>query len=154
MGLVVGGRGVKAHGIGEGRVKDAVVGAGDLLEDGGEAFALRVGESFYAGSILFGEQEKFKGPDSPEGNEGGPGVVFSDDALPVCELQSEVGGEELLLVFGEIGELSSELDGGFIGDVLGGPDLAVGMGVAGAHHGAAVFEDLDVRDVGAGSKFC
>ena len=32
-------------------------------------------------------------------------------------------------------------------DVLGGPDLAVRMGIAGAHHGAAIFEDLYIADI-------
>ncbi len=64
----------------------------------------------------------------------------------------EVVGEEWLVVFGEVVELGGELEGGLVGDVLGGPDLAVGMGVAGAHHGAAVLEDLDVLDVGASAE--
>ena len=39
-----------------------------------------------------------------------------------------------------------------VGDVLGGPDLAVGMRIAGAHHGAAVLEDLDVAEDGIGAE--
>ena len=73
--------------------------------------------------------------------------------VALSEFEGEVGGEQLLVVLGVIGELGGELDGGLVGDVFGGPDLAVGMGVAGAHHGAAVFEDLDVLDVGASAEF-
>ena len=36
-----------------------------------------------------------------------------------------------------------------VGNMLGGPDLAVGMRIAGAHHGAAVLEDLHVLDIGS-----
>ena len=36
--------------------------------------------------------------------------------------------------------------------MFGGPDLAVGVGVGGAHHGAAVLEDLDVVDVGESAE--
>jgi hypothetical protein len=79
--LVVGGRGMEAHGVREGRVEDAVVGAGDLLEEVGEAFALGGGQVFNAGDVLFGKQEKLEGPDGPEGNECGPGFVFGDDAI-------------------------------------------------------------------------
>ena len=43
--------------------------------------------------------------------------------------------------------------GGLVGDVLGGPDLAVRMGIAGAHHGAAVLEDLDVIKLGLAAEF-
>ena len=41
------------------------------------------------------------------------------------------------------GQLAQRL----VRDVLGGPDLAVGMGIAGAHHGAAVLEDLHMVDI-------
>ena len=105
VGLAVGGCGVKAHGVGEGRVEDAVVAAGDLLEDGGEATALSVGEGFYPCDVLFGEQEQLERPDSPEGNEGCPGLVLGDDALLLGQLEGEVGGEELLIVLGVVGEL-------------------------------------------------
>jgi hypothetical protein len=149
MGLVIGGRGMKAHGVGEGRVEYAVVAAGDLLEDGGEAFALSIGEGFDASDGMLGEEDEFEGPDSPEGNEGCPGIVFGDDALLLGELEGEVGGEELLTVRGVIGELGRKFESGLVGDVLGGPDLPVGMGIAGTHHGASIFEDLDVLDVGA-----
>ena len=37
---------------------------------------------------------------------------------------------------------------GLIGQVCIGPDLTMGMGVAGAHHGSAIFEDLNVVDEG------
>ena len=70
------------------------------------------------------------------------------------ELEGEVGGEQTLVVLGEIGELRGEFECGLVGDVLGGPDLAVGMGIAGAHHGAAVLEDLDVLDLGARAELC
>jgi hypothetical protein len=81
VGLVVGGSGVEAHGVGEGRVEDAVVAAGDLLEDGGEATALSVGEGFYPCDVLFGEKEELEGPDGPEGDKGSPGFVFGDDGV-------------------------------------------------------------------------
>ncbi len=56
-------------------------------------------------------------------------------------------------MFGEIGLLRSKFEGGLIGNVFGCPDLAVRMRIAGAHHGAAVLEDLDVLDFGARSEF-
>ena len=106
-----------------------------------------------AGYVLFGEEEEFEGPDGPEGDERDPGFVLGDDAVALRELEGQVGGEELLVVLGVVGELGGEFEGGLVGDVFGGPDLAVGMGVAGAHHGAAVLEDLDVVDLGAGAEF-
>ncbi len=153
MGLAVAGCGVETHGIGEGCVEDAVVGGGDVLEDGGEAVALGCGEGFDARHVLYGKDEEFEGPDGPEGYECDPGVVFSDDAIALGAFELEIGGEELLVVGGAIVELGGEFEGGLVGDVLGGPDLAVGMGVAGAHHGTAVFEDLHVLDFGAGAEF-
>ncbi len=149
---VVGGRGVEAHGVGEGCVEDAVVAGGELLEDGGEAGLLRGVEGLKRRDRLAGEDDGFEGPDGPEGDEGDPGVVGSYDALLLLPLEGEVVGEEWGGVGGEVVLLGGELEGGLVGDVLGGPDLAVGMGVTGAHHGAAVFEDLHVADIGAGAE--
>ena len=47
-----------------------------------------------------------------------------------------------------IGLLGGEFAERFVGDMFGGPDLAVGVRVGGSHHGAAVLEDLDVIDPG------
>ena len=49
--------------------------------------------------------------------------------------------------------LRSKLTGGLVGDMFRGPDLAVWMWVGGTHHGAAVFKDLDVADVGTRTQF-
>ncbi len=46
----------------------------------------------------------------------------------------------------EIRALIRHFGCGFVGNVFGGPDLAVGMGIAGAHHGPAVLEDLHVTN--------
>ena len=60
------------------------------------------------------------------------------------EVIAEQAGAVLLLV----GLLRGEFEEGLVGDVLGGPDLAMGVGIGGAHHGAAVLEDLHVVDPG------
>ena len=57
-------------------------------------------------------------------------------------------------MLGEVRELRWEFERGLVGDVFGGPDLAVRVWVAGAHHRAAILEDLDVLDLGHGAEFC
>src|ERR1700687_314605 len=49
--------------------------------------------------------------------------------------------------FGVVG-LANQFFGGDIWNRVGGPDLAVRMRIAGAHHRTAVFEDLHVIDLG------
>jgi hypothetical protein len=152
VGLVVRGSRVEAHGVGEGRVEDAVVAGGELLEDGGETGLLRGGEGLEGRDAGAGEDDGFEGPDGPEGDDGDPGGVFSHDAGLLLQLEGEVIGEEWGGVGGEVVLLGGELEGWLVGDVLGGPDLAVGVRVGGAHHGAAVFEDLHVTDIGTGTE--
>ena len=49
-------------------------------------------------------------------------------------------------MFVQIGALPGQLPGRLVGDPFVGPDLSVRVRVAGAHHRAAVLEDLDVAD--------
>src|SRR6266404_8355599 len=53
----------------------------------------------------------------------------------------------------QIFTLRDKLAGGLLGNGAGRPDLAVRMGVAGAHHFAAVFENLHVLNFVQGSQF-
>ena len=140
--------GVQAHGVGKGRVEDAIVGGGDLLEYGGEAVARAVIQRFHGADSLPGEKEQFKRPYCPEGHKRDPLVVLRNDAGLFGELQAKVGREQGFAVGGEVVALREELAGGKVGDVLGGPYLAVRVRIAGAHHGAAVLEDLHVLDLG------
>src|SRR6185437_15492198 len=57
------------------------------------------------------------------------------------------------MVFGLVGAEGFNFLSGFVGNVLGGPDLAVGVGIAGAHHGSAVLEDLNVAEIGLTAEF-
>lgn len=57
------------------------------------------------------------------------------------------------MVLGLVGAEGFGFLRGLVGDVFGGPDLAVGVGVAGSHHGSAIFEDLDVAQVGLAAEF-
>ena len=45
------------------------------------------------------------------------------------------------------------LFGDFVGQRMARPDLAMRVRIAGAHHGAAVFENLHVIDLGPGAEF-
>ena len=74
------------------------------------------------------------------------------DAVAGRFFEAEIVAEQAgAAVFGPL-ELGGLLLGDFVGDGVVGPDLAVRMGVAGAHHGAAVFEDLDVVDERPGGE--
>ena len=113
------------------------------------------GEVGEAAEVAAGQDEGFKGPGGPVGDEGDEEVVLDDDAdsasrcgIAEGEFGGDVVAEQAGVVLVVVGLLGGELAEGLVGDVFGGPDLAVGMGVGGAHHGAAVLEDLDVVDPG------
>jgi hypothetical protein len=73
-------------------------------------------------------------------------VILEDDALASGLLSLEVVAEEAVAGAGEVVALGDGLGGGLVGNEISGPDLAVGVGVAGSHHGAAVLENLNVLD--------
>ena len=115
----------------------------------GEGGALGGGEVGEAAEVATGKDEGFEGPGGPVGDEGDEEVVLDDDAgFGVGEFGGEVVAEQAGVVLVVVGLLGGEFAERLVGDVLGGPDLAVGVRVGGAHHGAAVLEDLDVVDPG------
>jgi hypothetical protein len=61
---------------------------------------------------------------------------------------AEQAGVVLIVPGGEMVEFAA----GLVGEEFGGPNLAVGMGIAGAHHGSAILKDLDVADPGDGGE--
>ena len=137
---------MEAHGVGEADVEEVVIAGGEALEDVGEGVAFVTGELGEQTEVAAGEDHGFEGPDGPPGNEGGEVAVFDDDSIAGGALGGEIAAEQAGAFFGEVGLLGFGFQGWFVGDVAGGPDLAVGVGVAGAHHGSAIFEDLDVVD--------
>ena len=147
--LAVGGALVEAHGVGEADLEEIVVAGGDGFEDGREGGALGGGEGGEVAEVAAGKDEGLEGPGGPVGDEGDEEVVLDDDAgVGLREFGGEVVAEQAGVVLLVVRLLRGELAEGLVGDVFGGPDLAVGVRVAGAHHGAAVLEDLDVVDVG------
>ncbi len=147
VGLAVGGGLVEAHGVWEADVEEVVVAGGEAGNDVGEGGFVVGGHLVHGGYGADGGDDGFEGPFCPEGDEGDPEIVFADDALVEAELGFEVIGEEGLSMGGEVGFLVGVFAGDFGGNCGGGPDLAVGVGIAAAHELAFVFKNLDVVDV-------
>jgi hypothetical protein len=97
--------------------------------------------------VLTRQKHGFKRPDRPEGNERDPRFVLGDDAILLVHFQLKVVEQQRPMMCGKVFGLCDEFSSRFAGDVLGGPYLAMRMGIAGAHHGTAVLKDLNVTDV-------
>src|SRR5439155_24585244 len=79
-------------------------------------------------------------------NSGEEGCVLCQYALSGGLFQTRVFAQQTPAAQLAPGELGGLLLGDFAGQRVAGPDLAVWVRVAGAHHGPAVFEDLDIVD--------
>jgi hypothetical protein len=77
--------------------------------------------------VAAGNEQDFKRPDGPERDDGGEIVILEDDALACCLLGFKVVAEQTVAGLGEVVVLRGSLGGGFVGDEIGGPDLAVGV---------------------------
>ena len=144
VGCAVGGRLVEAHGVREAGLEEVVEADGDAVEGFGECVSLFEGELGEGSGVALAEQQDLERPDGPEGYQGGEVIVFKDDAVVGGLFRNQVFAEQAMAGEGEVFALGPGFGGGLVGNEASGPDLAVGMGVACAHHGAAILEDLDV----------
>jgi len=96
------------------------------------------------------DQQYLKGPDRPPGDQSHEVLILEDDAGRFVFLRglfgSQVVAQQAMAGAGEMLALGRDLGDRLVGNKAAGPDLAVGMRIAGAHHRAAVLEDLHVLD--------
>ncbi len=144
---------MKSHGVGEAGGKQAVVDGGELLQDVRQAALLGGLEFQEAAQVSAGEHQGLERPDCPEGHQDDKFFVLADDALVLLQLDFQGVTEQAGVVQAAIRALIGHFGRGFVGNVFCGPDLAVGMGIAGAHHGPAVLEDLHMTNFRAATKF-
>src|SRR3954469_12597586 len=88
-----------------------------------------------------------EGPNCPERNYGDEAVVHPDYSSFLLDFQRRVVTEQALVVLFKITSLEGQLFFWNVRNGARGPNLAVGMRVAGTHHGAAIFEDLNMVDL-------
>jgi len=152
---------VETHGVGEAGFEEIVEARGDAAKRIGQAVALVGRELRHGAQVAAADQQHLEGPDCPPGDEGGEVVVLEDQAATMRGVGAIGGGgifggeifaKEAAAGEGEVLALGFGFGCGLFGDEAGGPDLAVWMGVAGAHHRAAVLEDLHVLDPVVGAQ--
>src|SRR5882724_5200604 len=90
-------------------------------------------------NVLARDYQSFKRPDCPERHENGEVLVFEDDPFAPLSFQSQVVAEKARMPSRSVLLLRQLFLGGLVGQAGAGPDLTVWMGIAGAHHGAAVL---------------
>ena len=137
---------MEAHGVGKADFEEIVVAGGDGFEDRGESSALSGGEIGEAAEVAPREDESLEGPGGPVGDEGDEEVVLDDDTgVRVGKLGGEIVAEQAGVVLIVVGSLRGEFAERLVGDVFGGPDLAVGVRVERLPSWRrAILEDLDV----------
>ena len=93
------------------------------------------------------QHQRFERPDRPKRNERDKFLVLTNNALALLDLEFKDVTKQAGVVQPAISTLVGYLGHRLIGDMFGGPYLTVRMGIAGPHHGAAVFKDLDVTNL-------
>ena len=111
------------------------------------------GELGQGAAVGGGQHECLKWPHGPERHHRDEVVVGLDHADPVRALGGQVVAEQAASVLGPVGALPGQLPGRLVRDALVGPDLPVRVRVAGAHHRAAVLEDLHVAHPRQAAEF-
>ena len=95
------------------------------------------------------EQQHLKRPNRPPRNQRREVLILKDDASLICRegpLGLKVVAQQATIRAGHMVKLRLGLDGRLVRHKSGGPDLAVRMRIAGAHHGPAILKDLHVLD--------
>src|SRR5580704_17572362 len=144
---------MKSHGVGEAGGKQAVVDGSELLEDVRQAALLGGIEFQEAAQVSAGEHQSLERPHCPERHQDDEFFVLANDALILLQLDFQGATKQAGVLLAEIRALIRYFGGGFVGNVFGRPDLAVGMGISGAHHGPAVLEDLHMMNFRACPQF-
>jgi len=133
---------MKSHGIGKRNVEDAVIGGNDLFQHQTELCNFRVCEFRKLSQVPAAAKQHLKWPYRPEGHNRDKRVVTENDSLLFCLFECDVVAEQTGMVAVAVAILQGEFAGRRFGDSAGRPDLAMGMGIAGAHHFAAILENL------------
>ncbi len=104
-------------------------------------------EFFQAAQMRAAEHQRLKGPHRPKRHQRHKFVVLANDALTLLEFDLEGVTEQAGVMQPVIGALVGQLRSRLVGNMFGGPDLAVGVRIAGPHHGAAILEYLHVTNL-------
>ena len=149
----VGGTLVNAHRVRERNLEQAVVARGGALQDVGQAVARRVRQAVNAWEVPLRDHHRFERPNGPERDHGQEAVVLFNQAFAGRLLEAGVLAQQTTGSRLAPRQLRYLLLDHFVGKRMARPDLAVRMRIAGAHHGAAIFEDLYVVDGRVGAEF-
>ena len=138
---------VEAQAVGKAGLKEVVVARGHCLQNRRETAALCRREVGEATQVAARQHQRLKGPRRPERDDRDKMVVLGHHALRLRQLGRRIVAEQATVVFLPVLLLRGQLAQRLVRDVLCGPYLAVGMGIAGAHHCPAVLEDLHMVDI-------
>ncbi len=142
---------MESHRVRTGGLKEIVVPGGDLPQDVGKQNVLLRSHISEPGKMPFGDYDRLKGPNSPEGNQCCETVILGHHPLAL-PFQSEVVAEQASPPFVKPVSLRMAFLPDLVGNPVIRPDLAVRVRIACAHHLAAIFEDLNISHPGHRSE--
>src|SRR5208282_3650331 len=93
---------MKAHGIRERNLKQVVVASGEAFEDVRQAGASDAIEGGDIGEVTLAQQQSFKGPGCPEGDDREIGIILADDSIFRDQFQGVVVTEETTAALAEV----------------------------------------------------
>ena len=133
---------VPTHRVRERLVEETVIPIEQTDQRRGQRFPFRIAELRQPRDVPLRREQRLERPRSPERHDDQPIVVLENDPRTTGFL-SGVIEEQRPAVGLQIAALGGVLPGRLPWQCRSGPDLAVGMGVRGAHRLAPVLEHLD-----------
>src|SRR5260370_28403076 len=94
VGAAIGGLLVETHGVRESSLEQIIVANGDAAHDVAEEIPLVRAELIDGSEMALAQDQRFEGPNSPEGHDHDNGLVLADDTHIQVQLQSEGVAED------------------------------------------------------------
>src|SRR5271165_336262 len=138
---------VKSHRVREGNTENFVVRGSDSLQHRGQRASLFRGELCHISEMASAAYQSLEGPYCPEGHQRNEAFVGVRQAHLLSFLQCNIVTQKAAAVGFLISMLRNQLFFWRFWNRCRRPNLAVGVGIAGAHHGAAILENLYVSDI-------
>src|SRR6185312_5886003 len=134
---------VKTHRVWKRRFEKPVIHRGQVFQKHREIVTLAFTELVETGCVSFPNHQSFKGPNSPERNDGDEVSFYANHANFFLQLQLQVVAEQTRRVCLVVSKKRINFFESFVRNMTAGPNLSVRMRIARTHHCSSILKDLN-----------
>jgi len=137
---------VPAHGIGKARFKQVVVAGREPFQQVRQGGPVAWREIQQGAQRPARQDQGFERPQRPERHQGHPVVIVQHHPVAAPQFLLQVVLQQRATVAAQVLALPDQFPRGLVGDVLGGPDLAVRVRIGAAHHSPFILKHLHIMN--------